>query len=131
MSGMRARASTDLLGRSLTWMCGGALALNLLLALGLLLLIAVYGLGFFWQGSLTLLTLRDGPPVLGEIVGREAQPDALHGGAGGTRTRVKIGNRDLYGLDFRWIDDAQIAHRATPGDAVLLERFELGDFYGT
>jgi len=131
MTSMRARASTELIGRSFTWMCGGALALNLLLALGLLLLIAVYGLGFFWQEPLTLLTLRDGPPVLGEIVGHEAQPGEAHGGAGGTRTRVKIGNRDLYGLDFRWIDDAQIAARATPDDAVLLERFEWGDFYGT
>jgi len=42
------RRRTDALGQAFTWLCGGALAFNLLLALGLLLLIAVYGLWFFW-----------------------------------------------------------------------------------
>lgn len=122
---------SDLLGQSLTWMCAGALALNLLLALGLLLLIAVSGLGTFWQPPLVLFTLRDGTRVLGEIHGRQDRPLAADGSAGGTRTRVKIGNRDLYGLDFRWIDDDQISEQSRPRDAVLLERFEWGNFYGS
>src|SRR5262245_13687293 len=95
---------TDLLGQSLTWMCGGALAFNLLLALGLLLLIATYGLGYFWQEKLVLLTLRDGAQVLGELHGREAIPPSPEHPDPGERIRLKVGNRDLYGLDFRWID---------------------------
>ncbi|MGE3498118.1 MAG: phosphate ABC transporter permease PstA [Candidatus Binatia bacterium] len=122
---------TDIMGQSLTWLCGGALALSLLLAGGLLALIAVYGLGYFWQKPLTLLTLRNGPPVLGEVIEHEPRPAADGVGVDGMRTRVKIGNRDLYGLDFRWIDDVEIAGQATPPGAVLLERFEWGDFYGT
>jgi phosphate transport system permease protein len=120
----------DLLGRAFTWMCGGALALNLLLALGLVLLIAFYGLGFFWQKPLVLVTLRDGTQLLGEVHGTEARP-AGEGGEGARRTRLKIGNRDVYGLDFRWVDDDQIVSRSEPRDAVLLERFEWGNFYGT
>jgi phosphate transport system permease protein len=122
--------SADLLGRGFTWMCGGALALNLLLALGLLLLIAVYGLGFFWQKPLVLLTLRDGTQLLGEVHGSEQRPIGDDGSVG-HRTRLKIGNRDLVGLDFKWVDDDQIASRSEPRDAVLLERFEWGNFYGT
>ena len=122
---------SDLLGQSFTWLCAGALAVNLLLALGLLLLIGVSGLGTFWQQPLVLFTLSDGTQVLGEIHGRENRPLAEDGSSGGTRTRVKVGNRDLYGLDFRWIDDDQIRAQSQPRDAVLLERFEWGNFYGS
>jgi phosphate transport system permease protein len=124
------RRRTDLLGQSLTWLCGGALGFNLLLALGLLGLIAVYGLGFFWQSKLVLLTLRDGTRVLGEIHGREAIPPSAERPTPGERIRVKVGNRDLYGLDFRWVDESDIAGRDLPADATLLERYEWGDFYG-
>jgi phosphate transport system permease protein len=130
MTATAARRRADLLGQSLTWICAGALALNLLLALGLLLLIAISGLGYFWQQPLVLLTLRDGSLVLGEIHGREDIPRGEGGSGGGTRTRFKVGNRDLYGLDFRWIDDDQIVSQTQPADAVLLERFEWGNFFG-
>ena len=130
---MTARASTrraDHLGQSLTWLCAGALSLNLLLALGLLLLIAVSGLGYFWQPGLVLFTMTDGSQLLGEVHEVENRPFAADG-SGGPRTRVKIGNRDLYGLDFRWIEDRDIAARSEPLEAALLERFEWGNFYGT
>jgi phosphate transport system permease protein len=120
----------DRLGQSLTWLCAGALSLNLLLAIGLLLLIAVSGLGYFWQKPLVLLTLTDGSQVLGEVHEVEERTAAADGSAG-TRIRLKIGNRDLYGLDFRWIDERDIAARSEPTDAVLLERYEWGNFYGT
>jgi len=46
------------------------------------------------------------------------------------RIRVKIGNRDLYGLDFKWVDEDKIASQTFPLNAVLLERREWGNFYG-
>ncbi len=129
---MRSRHSEEALGQSFTWLCGGALAFNLLLALGLLLLIAFHGLAFFWQRPVELLTMRDGTRILGEMHEREERPGADYGsGAVGTRMRLKVGNRDLYGLDFRWLDDNDVLERTRPLDAVLLERFEWGNFYGT
>jgi len=124
------RRRTDVLGQTFTWLCGGALAFNLLLALGLLLLIAAYGLGFFWQLPLVMFTLRDGTQVLGEVHEREPIPPSPEDPNPGDRIRLKVGNRDLYGLDFRWIDERDIASRSTPADAALLERYEWGDFYG-
>jgi len=124
------RRRTDLLGQSFTWLCGGALAFNLLLALGLLLLIAVYGLSFFWQKKLVLLSLNDGSQVLGEVHEQEPIPATPGQPPPGDRIRVKVGNRDLYGLDFRWIDERDIARREQPADATLLERYEWGNFYG-
>ena len=48
-----------------------------------------------------------------------------------TRLQVRVGNRDIASADFVWIDAPTIARRATPADAVLLERLEWGNFYGT
>ena len=124
------RRRSELLGRSFTWMCGGALAFNLLLAIGLLLLIAIYGLSFFWQKDVVLLTLKDGTRVLGEIHDREIIPSHSDEPAADERIQLKIGNRDLYGLDFRWVDERDIASRDYPTDATMLERYEWGNFYG-
>jgi phosphate transport system permease protein len=124
------RRRADLLGQSLTWVCGGALAFNLLLAVGLLVLIAVYGLSFFWQKKLVLLTLTDRTAVLGEVFEREAIPPSPEHPDPGQRIRLKVGNRDLYGLDFRWVDERDIAARQEPAEATLLERYEWGNFYG-
>jgi len=130
MSAFARRRRTDLLGRSFTSMCGGALAFNLLLALGLLILIAVNGLSFFWQRKVVLLKLKDGTAVLGEVVEREEIPPTSERPTPGHRIRIKVGNRDLYGLDFRWVDESDIASRSEPGDVTMLERFEWGNFYG-
>jgi phosphate transport system permease protein len=123
------RRRTELLGRSFTWLCGGALALNLLLVIGILLLLAFQGLGYFWQKDLVELTLADGRKLLGEIWEVElveAQPDA----PAIARLRIKTANRDVEGLDFAWIDHRDIVARAYPWDAVLLERLEWGNFHG-
>src|SRR4051812_1372170 len=86
---------TDALGQALTWLCGGALALNLLLAGGLLVLIATAGLGYFWQQPLVLLSLTDGSHALGEVHGREQIPTSPGDLTPGQRLRLKIGNRDV------------------------------------
>ncbi len=67
--------------------------------------------------------------MLGEILSTEKMP-AEAGKPAESRIRVKIGNRDLNGLDFRWIPLAEIAKRDTPKDALLLERQEYGNFHG-
>jgi phosphate transport system permease protein len=122
----------DVLGRPLTWLCGGALALNILLVFGLLALLAVHGLAYFWQKPLVLLTLRDGTRLLGEIHDREEIPRAVDGAGRRTpmRVQLKTGNRDLTGSDFVWVDEHDVAERSHPGDAVVLERIEWGNFYG-
>jgi phosphate transport system permease protein len=123
------RGWSDFLGQSLTWLCGGALAFNILLVLSILSLLAWKGLGYFWQEDLVEFTFEDGNKVLGEVWEEEARPATPETPAV-DRLRVKIGNRDLAGLDFAWIDRANIASQRKPKDAVLLERLEWGNFHG-
>ena len=114
---------------SMTALCGGALALNLVLILGLLAVIGYQGGRFFWQKDLPEFTLTDGTRLLGEVHSRQTIPAAT-AGAGGERLQIRLGNRDLTGGDFRWVDASAIAQRELPADAVVLERLEWGNFYG-
>ncbi|HVF62125.1 MAG TPA: phosphate ABC transporter permease PstA [Thermoanaerobaculia bacterium] len=123
------RQRTERLGRSFTWLCGGALALNLLLVIGILVLLALNGLGYFWQKDLAELTLRDGRKLLGEIWEVERTP-ARRDVPAVARLRIKTGNRDVDGLDFAWIEDEDVVRQASPPEAVLLERLEWGNFHG-
>jgi phosphate transport system permease protein len=128
--GARRRAGAA--GRALTWLCGGALAFNLLLVLGILTLLAYHGLGYFWQRDLLELDLKDGRKLLGEVWEVERIPAlAGHPEKAIDRLRLKIGNRDVGGLDFAWIDHQDVIRAAKPRDVVLLERLEWGNFYGT
>ncbi|HYO13416.1 MAG TPA: phosphate ABC transporter permease PstA [Thermoanaerobaculia bacterium] len=127
-----ARRRSEVVGQALTWLCGGALAFNLLLVIAILLLLLYNGMGYFWQRDLVQLELKDGRKVLGEIW--EVEQAAAVTGAEATaaidRIRMKIGNRDVEGLDFAWIDSKDIARRTLPQGAVMLERLEWGNFYG-
>ncbi len=111
-------------GELFIWACGAGLSLSLVMIAGLLVLILVNGFGYFWPADLVELTLKDGKHVIGQLAGEEVSPKGV------PRIRMKIGNRDLYGLDYRWIDSDQIVERATPVDIVLVERREWGNFYG-
>lgn len=119
-------------GDPFVWLTGVALMFSLLMIAGLLWLIAVKGLGFFWPSTVVEFELRNGTKVMGEITGSEKirQFGTEDDKEEGYRTQLKIGNRDLYGLDFRWVDDDQIVNRTEPKYAVVLERREWGNMYG-
>lgn len=111
-------------GEFFIWGCGAGLSLSLFMIAGLMVLILVNGMGYFWPADLVELTLKDGKHVIGQLAGEDVSPKGI------PRIRMKIGNRDLYGLDYRWINTDQIVERATPADLVMVERREWGNFYG-
>jgi phosphate transport system permease protein len=119
-------------GDPFIWLTGGALAFALIMVAGLLGLILISGMGFFWPWDVSQLTLADGKLVIGQVMEREAipQPGAPPGTPVKYRIKTKQGNRDLYGVDFIWIDEVQIIQRETPPEAVVIERREWGNMYG-
>jgi len=119
-------------GDPFIWLTGGALAFSLVMVAGLVFLVMVNGLGFFWPSRIARLTLTDGKELIGQIVEREKipQPGASSEAPARYRNKVKVGNRDLYGADFVWIDETNIARNDWPAEAVLIERQEWGNLYG-
>jgi len=114
-------------GDPFVWLTGGAVAVALLMVAGLVGLILYHGLGFFWPQPVLRATLTDGTVMTGQVVGREAIP----GREGEYRIKVKVANRDLYGADFQWVDEARIAARAWPEEVAVIERTEWGPLIGT
>ncbi len=119
-------------GSLFIWLCGGALAISLLMIGGLLLLVLINGMGYFWPKDLLQLTLQNGEVILGEWVQTEMIPGTGSGkkGSGDERIQLKVGNRDLYGLDFTWIDRPQVVKEEYPPKVLAFERREWGNFYG-
>jgi len=118
-------------GNIFIWGCAAGVSVSLLMIFGLLLLIIINGLGYFWTSDIVEITLKDKQRVMGQLAGREVIPRSVTPDRpeGKGRLRVKVGNRDLYGLDFKWINDDQVVSQTYPTDAVLLERREWGNMY--
>jgi phosphate transport system permease protein len=113
------------------WLAGTGLGVSMLMIAAMIVLILTKGLGFFWPSPVARLTLKDGTLVMGEIVTREAIP------APGTpehltrfRLQLKLGNRDVSGVDFRWVNESEIRGTDYPADAIYVERREYGPFIG-
>ena len=131
-------------GAPFVWLTAGAVSMSLIMVVGLLVLIAVRGLGHFWPAAVHHIDYRaaDGQIVtlLGEIYDHETVPASRIRESGYPvpaaqqgyleRYLLKIGNRRLYGLDFRNIVALGIVRDELPRDAMVMERREWGNFYG-
>lgn len=118
-------------GDPFIWLTGSALGTCLLLITGLIVVVLVNGLGYFWPRPLMKATLSDGTVLLGERAAREAIPDP------GTpnhlkehRVQIRVGNRELTGADFRWVREDEVTAWEHPAEAVAVERREYGTFFG-
>lgn len=116
------------------WLTAAAVALSLLMVAGVLIVVIVNGMAFFWPRDVARIELADGEVIIGEIVARERIPDASTGGpaSGGPRYRIqlKVGNRDVYGLDYRWVPEADIVSLTYPENITVFERQAWGNLYG-
>ncbi|WP_404360951.1 phosphate ABC transporter permease PstA [Methylotuvimicrobium sp. KM1] len=124
------------------WLNAAAVSTCLILVIGLLALIVFRGALHFWPSDVAeFIYMEDGrkQTVIGEIVDTSATT-ALMARASGHKMSddndllvqhlIKIGNRDLTGMDFRWILDRNIQSRQYPDNILVLERREWGNFYG-
>ncbi|MFJ2548102.1 phosphate ABC transporter permease PstA [Pseudomonas sp. NPDC087612] len=125
-------------------MSGGAVAIAVIMTIGLLAVIAVRGLGHFWPADLLQASYnvpgQANHIVVGEVVQKEEVPRARLKGAGlpvpdegpefMTRELIKVGNRDLNGSDFTWVVGEWLTDQHKPVDLIALERREWGNFYG-
>jgi len=119
-------------GDPFIWLTGGALAFSLIMIVSLIVIVGANALGFFWPDRLVLAKLKDGSEFLGQIRGHEEiLRSTLQAGVPQHRTQFQVANRDLYGSDFRWVNDEEIVSQQQPLGAIYFERWEWGPLFGT
>lgn len=126
------------------WMNAGAVSIAVIMTLGLMMVIAVRGLGHFWPADIVeadyQIPGQEARVMAGEITQIEEVPRArlaasglpvdVNGGEFMTRELFKVGNRDIYGADFTWVVGEWLSNPRTPENLTALERREWGNFYG-
>ena len=126
------------------WMSAGAVSIAVIMTIGLLLMIGIRGLGYFWPADLVQARYQipgqEARLIVGELVQEEEVSRARLKSAGFpvteegpefmTRDLIKVGNREVYGSDFSWVIGEWLTDHSYPKDLVALERREWGNFYG-
>ena len=119
-------------GEFFIWLTGAALAFALIMVAALLSVVLYNGFGFFWPRAVGQYHLDNSTIIQGQAFETEIIPNLDDPGAPKQkRTKIKKGNRDLYGMDFLWLDKKHVKSVNYPPDLVVFERLEWGDFFGT
>lgn len=134
-------------GRPWIWLNAAAIATSILMVVGLVSLLGVRGLSYFWPSDVMQaqytspesagngLTME----VIGELVESESVPssqlvaagiDGLENQEVVRRLLLKQGNREFFSADFIWLLDDFVENIYYPSELVTLERLEWGNFYG-
>ena len=122
-------------GTPWVWLNAGAVSISLVMVVGLLGLIAVRGLSHFWPADIVAVDYtepgRESIQLLGEFIDKEtvsalrlksAGVDLPEGKTSAQRFLLKIGNRDYFGLDFRWVVGPWMSEGKYPENVVAVER---------
>ena len=88
-----------------------------------LIVIFSNGLRTFWVSDLYIYEMQDGKKYLGEEIQRSKKY------TGENKIQIKIGNRDIYDEDFKWILEKEIKKISKPIDAVVVERKHNGNLF--
>jgi phosphate transport system permease protein len=100
-------------GEIKVWLTATGLNVGLFMVAGLLLLITWNGLSVFWPqpvSEFTLTSQKDGAPekIAGIITKQQTRRSAATGQAI-EEIQIFTGNRDAYGLAFRFLDQSSVA----------------------
>lgn len=141
----RFTADLSATGEPALWALGGALALGVMLIIGFLALIAWNGMTTFWPKPIAMVQLVNGGTLAGEPtrasefrvgddilapLSPEVKARIQQNLGYASRVLYKTANFDLYGDDFRWVSDFEVAKVEHPEDLFLLERQQWGAFVG-
>lgn len=129
------------------WINAGAVAISVIMTVGLLLLLAYNGLSHFWPKDIMFASyaqpVSEGEPLRREVMGERVEREHVSAEriissgipvSASTplyeRELIKIGNRDLNGSDFTWVLTDYLSAISYPKNLTTFERREWGNFYG-
>lgn len=124
------------------WLNAGAVAISMIMVVGLLLLIAIRGMGHFWPKTVYEFEYDNGADIvriIGERVETESVPRqrVIESGIEPKsdedtikRSLIKVGIREILGVDFLITIAPNESSVTKPKDVWVLERTQWGNFYG-
>ncbi len=124
-------------GEHWVWFSASAASIAVVLVFGLLMLIAARGLTHFWPHTVYEFQLMQGSDTISYAA--ELRNERIRVTEDPTNPEVKLrenqlllktANRDVYGLDFRWVDENALVSRQVAKGISVFERFEGGDLFG-
>ena len=125
------------------WLNAGAVAISIIMVLGLLGVLAVNGLRHFWPSEVIQGTYLapgfNSTELIGEVTRTEWVAAEVLIASGLSvdpgqelyrRDLWKLGNRDLNSIDFAWVLSDFVTEVSTPKRVAVFERKQGGVFYG-
>ncbi|MGJ8690613.1 MAG: phosphate ABC transporter permease PstA [Gammaproteobacteria bacterium] len=129
------------------WVNAGAVAISVIMTVGLLMLLALNGLSHFWPKDIMFANyaqpVLEGEALTREVIGERVDDEhvtaerIISSGIPVSadvpvyeRELIKIGNRDLNGSDFTWLLTDYLSDVSYPSNLTTFERREWGNFYG-
>ena len=130
-------------GEPWVWTTAGAVALSLIMVYAVVWLTAARGLTHFWPKPVAEVTYQDRSGASMRLIGeirekeevsvvrlREQGYDIDSEELYTSRYLIKLGNKDLTGVDFKWYPAPMLGEFSYPKDLLAIERREWGNFYG-
>ncbi|MEA1989094.1 MAG: phosphate ABC transporter permease PstA [Pseudomonadota bacterium] len=127
-------------GEHWIWFSASTVSISLVLVFGLLGMISYKGLSHFWPHAVYQVEVQhvDGSKefIVGELhdskVNEVEDATAPNGRVEVPQYLFKVGNRDVYGIDFRWASSTDIVGGidTLEPNVVVIERYEYGNVYG-
>ena len=129
-------------GEHWVWFSSAAVSISVILVIGLLVMISYRGLVHFWPHAVYQYDVRGTNGQIEHIVGElhkvKHKTVKIVTAEGEEVERkipqylIKVGNRDVYGIDFRWINTSDIVGRQDLLDegVTVIERLEWGHVFG-
>jgi len=123
-------------GNHWVWFNAMAVSISLIAVVALVGFLVVKGMAHFWPKDVNVYTVQDGQGGTVQLYGeRHRTQDRVEGNAKEgvkqiPQILVKVGNRDILGSDFKWVDEHAIISTTQPQDLAVFERYEWGNMYG-
>ncbi|AHF00748.1 phosphate ABC transporter permease [Thiomicrospira aerophila AL3] len=124
-------------GEHWVWFSASAVSIAVVLVFGLLLMISARGLSHFWPHQIYEFKVEQaaGPAVYtAEIHNTRVRvfEDPQNSGMSLRENQIllKTANRDVFGIDFRWINESNITAKEVAKGITVFERYSHGDLFG-
>lgn len=125
-------------GEPFVWFTAMGLTVGMMMVVLLLALIVFNGVEVFWPDRVVRVQLKDNSQarmnnsavLAGSIIKKQKKSESAAVGGGAMEWQLFVGNKDQYGLAFKFVDSGDIVKVDEPADILSLERMEYGNALG-